>query len=107
LSNWWNSLDFSSEEDTIINKDFDFIHNWYKNRKYILDEYGNKTPVSPTTIKAYPDVTQVNLEDALGIFNPIKNTITLSDDFTKIPHIYTHEINHKYQSEMDDKMEKY
>lgn len=104
LNNWWNSTDFNEEEQKNIQKDFDFINGWYKNRKFIVDGQGKKIPVAPTNIEEFPDVNKENLRlNVKGSFRPTENSVRIDPTFLNSPGTYGHELNHKYQESMVDK----
>lgn len=109
ISNWWNSLDFSAAEDASFQKEYDYLNNWYANRKQIQQD-GVLTKIPKTTIAKMPSVTkQLDAAFALGSYNPSNNEIHIrkqtdsfgnESEFDPSNNTYLHELNHAYQQNM-------
>lgn len=80
----------------------DFIKNWYQNRKTILDKENKPVNVDFSNVDSTPNFQKVIFEDknTLGEYNPSNKTVSLSENYKRIPGIVTHEVNHHIQSQM-------
>lgn len=120
INNFWNSLDFSTPEQREHQKQFNFINDWYANRKGVIStdsKINNKgeiikkisfKPLKRVQLESFPDV---NKEYAgaftKGSYDPITNKIkiapktdTFANEKDNLSDTYIHELNHAYQKPM-------
>ena len=93
----------NNTQKATIEKDTNWITDWYNNRTNILDDKNDYLNIPKIDLSKIPKINIDNLsEGTVGEYNPNINEISLVPNFDDLMYgATTHEFNHAYQNEMN------